>query len=180
MAEARLEDTGVAALAVLVAGAQHVEQLLDHGDVADLRDRLAAGVQVAALAQRDELLHHRAKLLGLGQRGGDLLMLDQRRAHIAEHRLAMLRRAVELAVNLAVTHRIIPSSSLCRDGSSDAVSGGLPAFALKINHARLLAGHDQTVASNGPRSAWRARRYSRAASRALPCRGAGPFAPALP
>ena len=61
-------------------------------------------MQVAALAEGDELLHHGPKLLGLGQRRGDLLVLDQRRAHVAEHRLAMLRRAVELAVNLAVTH----------------------------------------------------------------------------
>jgi hypothetical protein len=94
-------------------------------------------MQVAALAERDELLHHRAKLFGLGQRGGDLLVLDQRRAHVAEHGLAMLRRAVELAVNLAVTHRTIPSSLLCRDGSSDAVLRWLPAFALQNNHARL-------------------------------------------
>jgi hypothetical protein len=89
-------------------------------------------VQVAALAEGDELLHHRAKLLGLGQRGGDLLMLDQRRAQIAEHGLAMLRRAVELAVNLAVTHRINPCLLCVATVRRTLCSGGLPAFALEI------------------------------------------------
>ena len=91
VAEAGLEHAGIAAVALLVAGAQHVEQLLDHGDVAHLRDRLAAGVQVAALAERDELLHDRAQLLRLGQGGGDLLVLDQRGRHVGEHGLAVLR-----------------------------------------------------------------------------------------
>src|ERR1700704_890937 len=36
VAKARLHDAGIAAVAVLVARAQHVEQLLDHGNVADL------------------------------------------------------------------------------------------------------------------------------------------------
>src|SRR4029077_10861311 len=98
---------------------------------ADLRDRLAAGVQIAAFAERDEFLHHRAKLLRLRQRRGDLLMLDQRGAHIAEHRLAMLRRAVELAVNLAVTHRISPSLLCVATVRRTLRSGGLPAFARK-------------------------------------------------
>src|SRR6478736_9650137 len=71
VAEASLENTRVAALAVLVARAEHIEQFLDHGDVADLRDRLAAGVQVAALAERNQLLDDGAQLLSLRQRGGD-------------------------------------------------------------------------------------------------------------
>jgi len=40
----------------------------------------------------------------------------------------VLGRAVELAVNLAVTHLTIPSSILSR-WFSDKFSGGLPAFA---------------------------------------------------
>src|SRR6266536_6603289 len=39
VAEARLDDAGVATLAVLVAGRQRVEQISDHVDVAELRDR---------------------------------------------------------------------------------------------------------------------------------------------
>ena len=36
IAEARLQHAGIAAVALLVARAEHVEELLDHGDVADL------------------------------------------------------------------------------------------------------------------------------------------------
>src|SRR6185436_15897739 len=66
----------------------------------------------------NQLLDDRAQFLGLRQRGDDLLVLDQRGRHVGEHRLAMLGGAVELAMNLAVTHWSIPSS-VCRDGSSD-------------------------------------------------------------
>jgi hypothetical protein len=76
-------------------------------------------VEAALLAEGDELLHDRAELLGLRKRGDDLLVLDQRRAHVGEHRLAMFCGAVELAMNLAVTHWNIPYISVCRDGSSD-------------------------------------------------------------
>jgi hypothetical protein len=44
---------------------------------------LAAGVQVAALGQRDQLFDDRAQFLGLGQGGLDLLVLDQRAAMLA-------------------------------------------------------------------------------------------------
>jgi hypothetical protein len=47
-------------------------------EIAHLRDRLPARVQVAALAERHQLFHHRAQVLGLRQRGRDLLVLDQR------------------------------------------------------------------------------------------------------
>ena len=58
-------------------------------------DRLAAGMQVAALAERHQLLDHRPQLLRLRQRGHDLLVLDQRRSHVGEHRLAMFGGAVQ-------------------------------------------------------------------------------------
>src|SRR5262245_45640847 len=54
--EAGFEHSGVAAVAVLVAGTQHVEQLLDHADVSHLRNRLAARMQIAAFGQRDQVL----------------------------------------------------------------------------------------------------------------------------
>src|SRR5262249_2648461 len=56
VAEAGLEHAGIAAAAVLVAGREHLEQLLHHGHVAHLRDRLAARVQIAALAECDQFL----------------------------------------------------------------------------------------------------------------------------
>src|SRR5262249_21588141 len=124
------------------------------------RDRLAARMEPAALAQRDELLDDRAQVLRLGEGRRDLLVLDQRRAHVREHRAAMLVRAVELAVGVTVTHRI-PLVFLDARRASPANSA--PGFL-----------------SNGPRTVWRARRCSPAASPALPCRDGGPSAPALP
>src|SRR5256885_9756981 len=55
VAEAGLDDAGVAALAVLVAGRQRVEQLLDLVEVAQLRDGLAAHGQATLIAGRTEL-----------------------------------------------------------------------------------------------------------------------------
>src|SRR5437899_10143193 len=104
VAEAGLDDAGVAALAVLVAGRQRVEQLPDLILVAHLGDRLAAHGEAALLAEGDQLLDDRAQFLRLRERSDDLLVLDQRRAHIGEHRAAMLGGAVELTMNLAVTH----------------------------------------------------------------------------
>src|SRR3974390_3787865 len=103
-AEARLHDAGVAAVPLLVARGENLEELLHHRDVADFRDRLPAGMQIALLTKRNQLLDPRATLLRLRKRGHDLLVLDQRRAHVSEHGAAMSRLLVKLAVNLTVTH----------------------------------------------------------------------------
>ena len=65
------------------------------GDVLDIH---------AALSERHELFDDRPQILGLGQRRRDLFMLDQGRRHVGPQRLAVLCRAVELAVGFAVTH----------------------------------------------------------------------------
>ena len=65
-------------------------------------------MQPAALAQGHQLLDDRAQVLGLRQRGDDLLVLDQRGDHIAEHGAAMFRRAVELAMDFPVAHGSSP------------------------------------------------------------------------
>src|SRR5450759_5836444 len=104
--EASLEHAGIAALAVLVARADHVEQFLDHGDVAHFRDRLAARGKAALLGQRDQFFHDRAKFLRLRQGSDYLLVLDQRGGHVGEHGGAMRRMPAELAVNFSVTHRL--------------------------------------------------------------------------
>ena len=108
VAEAGLDDAGVATLAILVAGRERVEQLAHLLEIAHLADRLTAHREPALLAERHQLLHDRAQFLRLRQRGDDLLVLDQRGAHVGEHRAAMLGGAVELAMNLAVTHFFIP------------------------------------------------------------------------
>jgi hypothetical protein len=105
VAEPGLEHAGVAAVALLVAGREHLEELLDHGDIAQFPDRLPARMQAAALAERNQLFDDRVQILGLGQRRNDLLVLDQRGGHVGEHGPAMLGRSVELAIDLAVAHQ---------------------------------------------------------------------------
>ena len=61
-------------------------------------------MQIAALAERDQLLDDRAQILCLRQRGDNLLVFDQRLAHIGEHRLAMFMRAAEAALGVSVIH----------------------------------------------------------------------------
>jgi hypothetical protein len=67
VAEAGLQDADVAAVAVLVARAQHREELADLLHVADLADRLAARMQVAALAERHQLLDEGRSSLAFGR-----------------------------------------------------------------------------------------------------------------
>src|SRR3546814_18430378 len=74
-------------------------------------------MQVAPLAQRDELVHQRLQLFGFRQRGGDLLVLDQRRGHVAEHRATVGARLVELATGITVAHVYSPRSFSRRAGS---------------------------------------------------------------
>src|SRR6202035_5278441 len=66
--------------------------------VAQPRYRDAARVQIPLLAERHQLLDHRTQILGLGERGDDLLVLDQRLSHIGEHGDAVFRRAIEAAL----------------------------------------------------------------------------------
>ena len=53
--------------------------------------------EVGFLAQGDHRLHDAAQFLGLGQSGGDDLVLEQRVGHVAQHRQAMAAGSVELA-----------------------------------------------------------------------------------
>ncbi|MCY1558924.1 hypothetical protein D9M68_959010 [compost metagenome] len=54
-------------------------------------------MQIAALAQGDQLLDDRTQVLGLGKRSNDLLVLDQRGGHICEHGLAVASSPAEFA-----------------------------------------------------------------------------------
>ena len=74
----------------------------------ELKEGLAAGMQVAALGQRDQLLDDRAQFLGLGQGGLDLFVFDQRSGHVGKHGLAMGCSAVQLAVCITVAHEPSP------------------------------------------------------------------------
>src|SRR6185295_15487525 len=102
------------------------------------RQRLAAGMQAPALAERDQLLDDRAQILGLGQRGGNLLVLDERRRHVGEHGLAVRRGAVEFAAAYTVAHVASPELSAAWDqygssrrlAKSSMFSGGQPGISI--------------------------------------------------
>ena len=76
---------------------------------------LAAGMQVAALAQRDQLLDDRTQVLRLGQGGDDLLVLDQRGGHVGEHSLAVAGGSAELAAGITVAHGYLLKCLAARD-----------------------------------------------------------------
>src|SRR5882757_4280437 len=136
IAKTGLDDAGIAALAVLVAGGENVEQLFGLIEVAHLGDRLPPHGETALLAERDQLLHDRAQFLRLRQRGDDLLVLDQRRAHIGEHRAPVLGGAIELAMNLAVTHGLFLNTCSVATARRTCCAGGPPAFAPSFRGAR--------------------------------------------
>ncbi len=66
-------------------------------------------MQVATLAEGDELLDDRADFLRLRKRRYDLLMLDERGSHVGEHRLAVAGGTVEFATGILVAHLGSPS-----------------------------------------------------------------------
>src|SRR5581483_5076959 len=103
----------ISARPALVARPDRLEELLHRVEVAHGRDRLAAGVQVTALGKRDQLLDDRTDVLGLGQRGDDLLVPDERRRKVREQRLAVADRAAEAAARIVMTHRRTPDDG-CR------------------------------------------------------------------
>src|SRR3546814_11263010 len=66
----------------------------------------AAVGEAALLGERDQLLDIGTKLLRLGRRGGDLLMLDEGRGHVAEQGRAMAGGTLQLTAADAMTHGI--------------------------------------------------------------------------
>src|SRR5680860_971215 len=61
-------------------------------------------MQIAPLGERDQTVGDALELLRLGQRGGNLLVLDERGGETCEQRPAMAWRAVQLPAGFAVTH----------------------------------------------------------------------------
>src|SRR5690606_20538250 len=104
IAEAGLQDAHVATLTLLVAGPEYLEQARDMLVLLQLRRRQAAGVQIATLCERDQLLHDRAQFLRLGKGGLDLFVFDERTGHVGPERLAMLVCTVQAAIAAGVTH----------------------------------------------------------------------------
>jgi hypothetical protein len=71
---------------------------------------------------RDQLLRQRAQLLGLGQRGDDALVDDQRGELVAEHGEPVRRGPPELAASLRVTHGFLSRSAAGRGCAAPAAS----------------------------------------------------------
>src|SRR5207302_6879484 len=101
---AGLDDPRISAVAPGVARGEHVEQLGELRLVHQPRLRQPTVRQTAVLGERDQLLDIRPKLLRLGRRGGDLLVLDERGRHVAEQGRAVARGALKLTVANAVAH----------------------------------------------------------------------------
>ena len=85
LARAELEDPGVAARTVGVAGADVVEQLVGHLEVTQEGQHLAVVVQAALAGLGDELLGDGAHGLGLGLGGDDAFGGDQRGDQVGHH-----------------------------------------------------------------------------------------------
>src|SRR3546814_18954126 len=66
----------------------------------------AAVGEAALLGERDHLLDIGTKLLRLGRRGGDLLMLDEGRGRVADQGSAMAGGTLQLTAADAMTHGI--------------------------------------------------------------------------
>src|SRR5690606_37840539 len=115
--ESRLQHAGISASSILVTGTEHIEQLLGHLFIAEPRRRKPARVEIAALCERDVLVHHAPQVLGLRQGRHDLLVADEGCSHVGEHRLAMPAVAAELPAEFPVSHCRRPSLWLLRGGS---------------------------------------------------------------
>src|SRR6185312_4404192 len=135
MAEACLVDAAIAAGALAVALGERGHHLVGDLLVLQRRDQAAARGEAAMLAHGDEALNHRAKILRLGQRRGDLLMLQQCMAEIVEHRFAMGLGAAEATTAETVTHvrysirlklNTVPRGASPAPRYSQAASSGSP------------------------------------------------------
>src|SRR5574341_784147 len=101
---ARAHDAQVAALAVAEARRDGVKQLLHRFAGHQVGRRLAARRQVAALAQGDHALHVRAHGLGLGHRGLDAFLQDERGHQVAQQRAPVTGVAAEFRTCDSMSH----------------------------------------------------------------------------
>jgi hypothetical protein len=63
-------------------------------------------------------------------------VLDQRRAHIGKHRAPMFGGAIELAMNLAVTHGVLSCMNPCHSGRREAAIRNLDVINSEIPGSR--------------------------------------------
>jgi hypothetical protein len=111
LTETHLQDTHVATIAIGKARPQLIKNLDDHFAITQTVKSQTAIGQAGLLSQGNHRLDHTAQFLGLGQSRLDGFMAQQRIRHVAEHRQAMRRSAVQLTQTITVTHD--SSSGLC-------------------------------------------------------------------
>src|SRR5438132_76776 len=115
---AQLDDPGVAPGARREARSQILEQPMRHRAVFEPPLHEAARMQVAASRQRDESLGVGTQFLRLRLRGHDLVVPEEARGHVREHRLLVARRARQLPTLGAVAHYSRSPSVACACGAT--------------------------------------------------------------
>lgn len=91
----QLDEASVAALAGSVAGSDIVEELGEDFAIVEATQGEAAGVEITALAESDELLGDAAKLFRFGFGGLNPLVPEQAGDEVGEHGLTVAGVAAE-------------------------------------------------------------------------------------
>src|SRR5690606_34316865 len=97
-------DAQVAAGTVAHARADVIEHLCHDLGIVDEPEGLAAGVEVPAAAESDDLLGHGANLLRLGLGGGDALVPEEVGDQVPVEGTAVCSVTAEMAAGYAVSH----------------------------------------------------------------------------
>src|SRR6185503_16040107 len=108
LAEAVLQDSQIAAIALRVARRELGEELAHRRAITQPIERQPPVRERRRLADRDHRLDDTPQLFSLRQRGRDALVPQQRYRHVAEHREPVTRGFVQLAQAVTVTHLLLP------------------------------------------------------------------------
>src|SRR5215469_10611906 len=113
-ARAGANDAAVAAVAVGVARSNGAEEAIDGLGRQQVRERLAAGVNAAILAERDHALNQRTSGLGLGHSRVNAVVNNDGGDEVAKQGAAMAGVATQLESAFTVAHGDLLRPGLCR------------------------------------------------------------------
>src|SRR5580704_131656 len=147
-----LDHARIAAIAILEARRDLVEQLLDRIVRLQGRERAPARGEIVLLAERDHPVRDSPQLLGLGIGRFDSLVTNQREHHVLEQRLTMRRGAIELAARIKMTHQLLQTLTERSNADSRRTLCRLAAFLL-FPHAVELAARRQVLEAHPEREA---------------------------
>src|SRR6266545_581038 len=128
----RLEDALIAADAVTRSRRDGVEELLDDYRVRNHGEHLSPRVEIVPLGQRHHVVGEPTDRLGLGHRGGDALVAEQRHEQVAKERPPMRGDAPELEPRPAVPHFAPPRPSAPRRFGSMRIPRERPSAASAV------------------------------------------------